>query len=73
MARVRMFHAASNRFQYDAAENFEVFHQPEGWVIVDDEDAAPVVEAESAAAEGESTVPPAEAPVAETPKRGRSK
>jgi len=78
MGKVRMYHAASDRYQWDAAENFEAFHQPEGWVIVDDEDPAPVVGAESVAAGGESTVPPAEAPVdeepvAETPKRGRSK
>lgn len=68
MARVRMFHAASNRYQYDAAANFEAFHQPEGWVIVDEEPEAPAPVA--AAVEPD---PEPEAVGAEAPKRARAK
>lgn len=72
MARVRMYHAGGDRYQHASAAAFEDFHQHEGWVLADDDEApAPVVEPEPVSAEGESAVPPAEAPEPEAPKRGR--
>lgn len=67
MARVRMYHASSDSYQFASDAAFTAVHQHEGWVLAPEVDEAPAAEPVAEAAADD------EPAVAEPPKRGRSK
>jgi len=67
-----MYHAGGDYYQEASAAAFERDYQHEGWVLAEPEPVAEPVAVETVGveAEGESAVPPAEAPDVTPPKRG---